>query len=113
MRAWVVVLGIALIALTIYAVPTGIELALLRANFSPALCTLIGDLVGCVVLFLLGFRKTAIGIYVAATALELGCLIFRALPPRSVIFATNVAPTLTLCAVFVYVLSLDYFHARE
>jgi len=105
--------GVFLIALTIYALPTAIELALLRASFSPMGCMFIGDLLGCGVLFFLGFRKTALGIYVTATALEASCLRFHVLPSRSVILATNVAPAVALCGIFAYLVALDDRSALE
>lgn len=94
MRAFLVFSAASVTAFSVYAVPVGVEFLLVRAHASPWLaCVILGDLTGCVFLFLLGLRAVALSVYILAGLLEAISLLMGT-PTNRLIWATNVIPAL-------------------
>ncbi len=102
MRGLLVTAALAITGIGLYAVPSLLEVALMRGSLTPWIsCVLLGDLFGCAILFLLGFRKLAIGVYAVSTALEGVALVLHVLPPQRLVWFTNVIPALVLGVILV------------
>jgi RimJ/RimL family protein N-acetyltransferase len=84
------------IFLMLYALPTIAELSL-RRYLTPWTDILLGDLFGCSVLFVLGFRRTAVGVYVLASLAESYLFLRGGISGTQLIWITDLAPALT-CA---------------
>jgi hypothetical protein len=97
MRGILALFAIVVTGLGLYALPSLVELALVRGNMNPwVVCVALGDLFGCAILFLLGFRKLAVGIYVVSTATEAAILSLGLLPPYRLVWVTNLIPAVVL-----------------
>ncbi len=84
------------IAIAVYLAPTVLELQLLNHHASPWLaCVLVGDVIGSVVLFALGFRREAVAVYLLATLIE-GTLLFAGVSPQMVAWFSNAMPAAVL-----------------
>ncbi len=78
-----------------------LELALINAHLNPWIsCVALGDLFGCWVLFLLGFRKMAFTIYLSSSVLEGVMLLGGILPVQRLIWVTNLIPAVVLAGIF-------------
>lgn len=102
MRALLALTAIGVSGICLYALPGIVELALLHARLNPWIsCVVLGDLLGCSALFLLGFRKMAAAIYVSSSLLESSLLYLGIVPAQSLIWITNLVPALALGLIFV------------
>jgi hypothetical protein len=73
------------------------ELTLLRFTLNPWICCVVlGDVLGCLLLFVLGLRKLAIGIYVVSSFIEAIVLVSHRIPVRELVWLTNLAPAIVL-----------------
>jgi hypothetical protein len=99
--------GAVLTIVFVYGLPKIAEFELLRHMVSPTIFVLTGDLLGSALIFMLGFRKTAVAVYISATAVEAALLFFHVLEPKWVMLAEDAAPTLTLLLIMLYMLSYD------
>jgi len=100
MRGVFVLLAILLAGLFVYIVPGLTEIALIRQHLSPWLsCVVLGDTAGCVTLYLLGRKFTAIALYVASTALEAVLLSFHVLSPFNLVWFTNSIPAIAVFTI--------------
>ena len=84
-----------------YTAPVFFELALLRFHVTPWLCIVFADLPGCLLLGSLGFPRTAVGVYLGATVLETKLLSSQVLPVSTVVWVSNILPTLIIAALIV------------
>jgi hypothetical protein len=97
MRGFLALIAIAVTGLGLYALPSLLELALVHGQLNPWIsCVVLGDLFGCAILFLLGFRKMAVAIYVVSTSFEGMALWLRLLPPQRLVWVTNLIPAIVL-----------------
>jgi hypothetical protein len=102
MRGFLTLTAIALSGLCVYALPGLAEWALLEERLSPWIaCVALGDLAGCVILFILGFRKTALAIYLSAGAIEGVMLSMHTVSPLRLVWFTNLIPALVVAAILV------------
>jgi len=100
MRGFLALVAIAVTGLGLYALPSLLELALVHGRLSPWIsCVVLGDLFGCAILFLLGFRKMAVAVYVTSSSLEALALWLRVLPPQRLVWLTNLIPAVVLGAI--------------
>lgn len=97
----------------VYGLPKIAEVELFRHSHSAWSDVVVGDLLGCALIFLTGFRKTAVAVYVLATGAEGGLLFLRVLQPRTIVWMTDLAPTLVLSAIVLFLLSLDRFPVND
>jgi len=80
-----------------YAIPNLMELSLLSSRINPWLsCVLFADLVGCGILFLLGFRRLALTIYAGASFLEAFLLMTHKVPLHLLVWITNAIPAVVV-----------------
>jgi hypothetical protein len=101
MRAFLVLSAALVTVFGVYALPAGAELFLLRFHVNPwFVCVLFGDLFGCLILFLLGLRALAFGVY-ATSALVESLSLMWGIPPNRLIWMTNVLPAMTAGIVIV------------
>ena len=97
MRAVYIVFASAFVALGIYAIPNLMELTLLNSRLSPWVsCVVVGDTLGCAILYLLGFRRVALGIYLATTAFEGSLMFTHWVPPQRLVWLTNLVPAVSV-----------------
>jgi hypothetical protein len=93
----------ALIALAVgclYAVPTFVELTLTKQHAAPwIVCVFLGDLVGCLFLFWLRFRRIACSIYLAAAAVKILLLSGPGVSAAALIWLTDLTPA--LCSIYI------------
>ena len=90
----------------LYVLPSGLELILLRRHVSAWSCVVIGDVAGCLFLFKLGFRKTALVLYVVVSAVEALILSSRLLTPESLVWITNLVPALLSASIVTWIFIL-------
>lgn len=92
----------AVAVLGLYALPVLMELTLIHGDTSPWFsCVVLGDFLGCAVLFLLGMRRLGVWIYLASTAAEAFLLALKVLSPERLIWVTNLVPALVVAALLV------------
>jgi hypothetical protein len=102
MRPLLVSIAVFTAGIGVYALPSLAELALVHRHLNPWLCCVaLGDMLGCCILFLLGFRRMAVGIYIVASTLEAALLMSHALPPGKVVWISNLFPALALAAILI------------
>ncbi len=102
MRTLSAFLAITVICTGIYMVPSLAESALVHWRLNPWIsCVALGDLAGCGILFVLGFRKMAVATYFVSSALEAGLLAARILPAGQLVWVANLIPALVLGFILV------------
>jgi hypothetical protein len=90
----------ALIAAAVYGVPSAIEVGLLRIGAGPWLaCVLLGDVIGCAVLYILGLRRLAIALYVVCSGIEAATLLSHHVPANTLVWLTNLLPAAAVAVV--------------
>ncbi|HZL56881.1 MAG TPA: hypothetical protein VFC21_07360 [Bryobacteraceae bacterium] len=100
MRGVTIIFAGLLVAAGVYAVPNLMELTLLNSRMNPWItCVFLGDIFGCGILFLLGFRKAALLIYAISTVTEGLLLRTHHVAPQSLVWFTNLAPAVVVGAV--------------
>ena len=93
MRPFTVLSASLLAAAAIYGVPSALELMMLRLGASPwMVCVVFGDLIGCLILFLLGLRREAITLYLGCALVESCVIALGVMAPRSLALLTNLLP---------------------
>jgi hypothetical protein len=91
-----------LAGICVYALPSLLELALVRGNLSPWICCVVlGDLFGSAILFLLGFRKLAVAIYILSSVVEGAVLSMGRIAPVHLVWFTNLAPAIAVGVILV------------
>ena len=89
-------------SVTVYAIPFLIEWMLLKSDFNPWLvCVFLADFPGALLLYGMGYRKTAMVTYTATTLLE-AALLSNGIMPRQVMMLDNVAPAIALGIVIAW-----------
>jgi len=102
MRGFLVLIAILLAGLFTYVVPGMTELLLIRYHLSPWLsCVLLGDTAGCLTLFLLGRRLTAVALYLVASGLEAALLFFHVMSPLELVWFSNAIPAIAVGTILV------------
>ena len=91
----------AIAALVLYLGPNYLEMILVRKWGPWIACVVLGDLCGCVILFILGHRRCSIFLYLTATAAEAVLFSNHFLSTKFLLWATNLAPA-ALCGYFFY-----------
>jgi hypothetical protein len=100
MRGFIVLSAALLTAVLVYGVPVSMELEMLRWHANPWLvCVLFADFPGCAFLFVLGFRSTALIVYLLTTAVEASALFFGWESHQTLLWTTNVVPAVVSGAV--------------
>jgi len=100
MRGIYVLVASLLATAVVYAIPNLMELSLLSSRINPWLsCVLFADLVGCGILFLLGFRRLALAIYTGASLLEAFLLMTHKVPLHFLVWITNAIPAVVVGAI--------------
>lgn len=104
----VAILGLStFVILILYAVPTLAELGLRHAGVS-RLEGALGDLAGYLALHFLGFRKTAVLVYLASKTLEVGFVLAGVCTLSEMLWFTDVLP----CLACTLVLSQKIFFSK-
>lgn len=85
----------------LYGMPGLAELALAR-HFSWISCVLLSDLAGSAFLFLLGFKRLAVTIYLITSATEAVLLGTREVSAHSPVWLTNLLPALLAAGILSY-----------
>jgi hypothetical protein len=102
LRGFLTFVAVGLAGICVYALPSLVELALVKGNLNPWIsCVILGDLFGSVILFLLGFRKLAVAIYVLSSVAEGLALWMRLIPVTQLIWFTNLAPAIAVGVILV------------
>lgn len=90
----VAIIGLSLfVTVILYGIPTVAELLLQHVGVS-RLEGAIGDLAGYLALYFLGFRKTAVSVYLASKALEALLVLTGACTLSEIIWYTDILPCL-------------------
>jgi hypothetical protein len=99
MRAVTLLLAALSAAALVYGIPVWAEEELIRLHLNPWLvCVVLSDLPGCLLLYSLGLRSVAIGVYILSGALEAAALT-ASQPLDRLVFATNILPAIILAVV--------------
>jgi hypothetical protein len=102
MRALLAVIAMLLAGVFVYVVPGLTELALIRQHLSPWFsCVLLGDTAGCVTLYLLGRRVTAVALYVISSMLEALLLSFHLMSPVRLVWFSNAIPAIAVGVILI------------
>ena len=97
MRGFCVVVASLVAAAGVYAIPNLMELSLLSSRINPWLsCVLFADVAGCGILFLLGFRRLALTIYIASSLIEACLLMTHKVPLHFLVWITNAIPAVVV-----------------
>lgn len=100
MRGVYIVVASLLAAAGVYAIPNLMELSLLSSRITPWLsCVFFADLIGCGILFLLGFRRLALAIYAGASSAEAVLLLTHRIPLHWLVWVTNAIPAIVVGAI--------------
>ena len=86
----------------LYLLPNGIEAALLKWGVPAGVLVMFGDLAGCAVVALLVSAPCAVGIYLAAAALELLLLRYGRIQPAGLLWITDLGPMLAVAVWIAY-----------
>jgi hypothetical protein len=76
---------------------------MLHCHANPWILVFFGDLTGCCLLTSFDLTKTAVAIYVLATAIEGRLLILKRVPPEWLVWISDLVPTLILAALLISV----------
>lgn len=95
LSAWLAIA--ALCAVTLYGIPTLLELLLLD-KVQPVAELLIGDLCGCLVLGIVNWKK-GLGLYLGLTLLEFLLLSRHVLRPDQIVWFSDLLPASIICFV--------------
>jgi len=102
MRALRLLVAALLAAFLAYGIPVFIEMELIRRHVSPWLaCVLFADLPGCILIFGLGLRWTALTLYLATAVCEAAALVTGVAPEQKLVLVTNLAPAIVLAIVVI------------
>jgi hypothetical protein len=99
MKFLLVVSAFLTVAAVLYLIPTGIEYFMAERHISVWLSAVIlGDLVGCGILYLLGFRRLAVKIY--AVSIPVKAVLVLVMGEKSpVLWLTDVIPALVAATI--------------
>lgn len=113
MRAFLTLSASLVTAAAVYAIPVIFEIALFHLGLNPWLiCVLFADVPGSILLFALGFRRLALTVYLATTALEALLLCFGLVPAESLVWITNIVPA-AISAIIMFKAALRWLVIGE
>jgi hypothetical protein len=93
-------IAVAVVFTATYATPLFFELALLRFHVSPWVCLVFADIPGCFLLASMGFPKTAVGVYLSSTGLEVTFINSGIIRMHTIVWLSNVIPALiVICMI--------------
>ena len=101
-----VIITFALAIFVFYVIPNVLQYGLMSLVNPFVACVLLSDLAGLVFLFLLGYKRLALAIYLIGEPLEAYLYYHQVLPPETLNWLTNLVPA--LCAAALLSLSLRH-----
>jgi hypothetical protein len=102
MRGVLNLIAITLSGIFAYALPGLAQSALIGKNLSPWFCCVVlGDLVGCAIIFAMGYRRIAPAIYLLCTVIEAIVFSRHVLAPEQLVWTTNAIPAVIVAAILI------------
>jgi hypothetical protein len=95
-------IAILIVGIFVYLLPGLAEWTLIGNHLSPWFsCVIFGDLVGCAILFLRGYRRSAMAIYILCSVAETVLLTRGTLSPEQLVWVTNLIPAVVVAVTVV------------
>jgi len=92
---------VAIVFAALYLVPNLLEVCAASTHVPLVSCVVFGDIVGCAILFIIGLRVTAVGIYAFAMAVEALLLWPIGMSGAALVWMTGLLPAVVV-AVFLF-----------
>ena len=86
-------IAILIVGIFVYLLPGLAEWSLIHTHLSSwVCCVILGNAVGCSILFIRGYRRTAMAIYLTCSVMETVMLAGRMVTPLQLVWVTNLIP---------------------